>query len=259
MVINASDFPLTAAHSPHISVVESTGSTNADLLAHGVDADTWPHLSVLITDDQRSGRGRLDRSWQAPAGASLALSVLLRTSEVPEPARSWVPLIAGLAMTESIAAQLGSGVSSKWPNDVLVGDQKICGILAEMSPTGDAIIVGSGVNTTMTADQAPVETATSFAMHDRSAHLDLLVSHYIGRVAAELQSLREHEGDAVRSGLRDRFAAVCSTIGKVVTIHLPGGASYTGDATGIDDDGRLLVLVDGESRTVSAGDVVHVR
>ncbi len=259
MVLSTTDFLLTTAHAPHIAVVESTGSTNADLLAHSADAETWPHLSILLTDDQRSGRGRLDRSWQAPAGASLALSVLLRTQMVPEPARSWVPLIAGLAMTESIAAQLGTEVRAKWPNDVLIGDKKICGILAEMSPDGQAIVVGSGVNTAMTQDQAPVETATSFAMQGKPAHLDLLVSHYIGRIAAELQELREHNGDAIASGLRERFVAVCSTIGKVVTIHLPAGGRYTGDATGVDDDGRLQVVADGELRTVSAGDVVHVR
>lgn len=259
MAISATDFLLTAAHTPHIAVVESTGSTNADLLAHSADASAWPHLSILLTDDQRAGRGRLDRSWQAPAGTSLALSVLLRAAEVPPAARSWVPLIAGLAMTESIAAQLGTAVSAKWPNDVLVGDKKICGILAEMSPNAEAIVVGSGVNTAMTEEQTPVETATSFAMQGKPAHLDLLVAHYIGRIAAEIQALRDHDGDAVASGLRDRFVAVCSTIGKVVTIHLPGGDKYTGDATGIDDDGRLQVVADGELRIVSAGDVVHVR
>lgn len=259
MVIRATEFLLTSAHAPHILVLESTGSTNADLLALSANTAEWPHLSIVLTDDQHAGRGRLDRSWQAPAGASLALSVLLRSAEVPESARSWVPLIAGLAMTESVAAQLHGAVSAKWPNDVLVGDRKICGILAEMSPTGDAIVVGSGVNTAMTPEQAPVQTATSFAIEGKPVHLDLLVSHYLGRIAAELEALRAHDGDAVASGLRDRFAAVCSTIGKVVTIHLPGGGTYTGDATGIDDDGRLQVVVDGETRRVSAGDVVHVR
>lgn len=259
MVMSTADFPLTTAHTPRITVVASAGSTNADLLAHSADEAAWPHLSLLLTDDQRSGRGRLDRSWQAPAGASLALSVLLRSNEIPEPARGWVPLIAGLAMTESIAAQLGTAVSMKWPNDVLVGDKKVCGILAELSASGDAIVVGSGVNTAMTAEQAPVETATSFAMQGKPVHLDLLVSHYVGRIAAELDSLRECDGDAVASGLLGRFTAVCSTIGKVVTIHLPGGTSYTGDAIGSDNDGRLQVVVDGETRTVSAGDVVHVR
>lgn len=259
MALSATDFPLTAAHTAHLTIMPSAGSTNADLTAHSADVHGWPHLSVLMTDDQRSGRGRLDRSWHAPAGTALALSVLIRAAEVPEAARGWIPLIAGLAMTESIAAQLGAGVTAKWPNDVLVGEKKICGILAEISSHGDAIVVGSGVNTAMTAEQAPVETATSFAMQGKPAHLDLLVSHYLGRLSAELAALREAAGDATASGLRDRFAAVCSTIGKVVTIHLPGGQSYTGDAVGIDPDGRLQVMVDGSTRTVSAGDVVHVR
>src|SRR4051794_32418814 len=102
MAISAAQLALSSAHTPHISIVESTGSTNADLLAHSQDAERWPHMSVLITDDQRSGRGRLDRSWQAPAGASVALSVLLRTESIAKNAMGWIPLIAGLAMTQSV-------------------------------------------------------------------------------------------------------------------------------------------------------------
>src|SRR5690606_1657274 len=159
------NFSAAAAVSPRLDLRESTGSTNADLRSL-VEADAgMPHLAVVLTSDQRAGRGRLDRTWDTPPGSSLAISVLLRVGELAVSERGWIPLLAGLAMAEAVAEQLpGENVALKWPNDVLVGEGKICGILAEAMP-GDVVIVGAGVNTAMTATQAPVPTATSFAMH----------------------------------------------------------------------------------------------
>lgn len=258
MTISASELFLTAAVASRLEVRDHTDSTNADLVAVGTDATEWPHLSVILTDDQRSGRGRLDRSWQAPAGSSVALSVLLDAEHVAPERRGWMPLVAGLAMTQSIAAQLGSAVSAKWPNDVLVGDKKICGILAEVIPGTHRIVVGSGVNTTMTEEQAPVDTATSFAMANTSVHLDLLLSHYLGTLAREFETLLSG-GDVEMDDLRARYSAVCSTIGKTVNVQLPGSTSLSGEAISVAEDGQLLVLADGNETKVSAGDVVHVR
>src|SRR5829696_10248910 len=100
MPIPDEGYPLTAAVSPRVQVVETTGSTNADLLA-GIAADRegWPHLSVLLTNDQRAGRGRLDRTWVTPPGTALAVSAVVHAEGIPVAARSWIPLIAGAAMT----------------------------------------------------------------------------------------------------------------------------------------------------------------
>ncbi|HCM49247.1 MAG TPA: biotin--[acetyl-CoA-carboxylase] ligase, partial [Microbacterium sp.] len=125
--MQAGDFPRAAIIAGRLDVVPYTGSTNADLLAAvAVEPDAYPHLSVLVTDDQRAGRGRLDRTWTAPAGAALAISVLVRVSGIPADQRGWVPLIAGAAMTRALrgqfapdAAEGGPRVGLKWPNDVL--------------------------------------------------------------------------------------------------------------------------------------------
>lgn len=250
-------FPHSAAAAARLEILASTGSTNADLRAHAEDEAGWPHLSAILTEDQVAGRGRLDRIWTAPAGSALALSVLLRVPRIPVGERGWIPLAAGLAMADAVAAQLSErAVGVKWPNDVLVGDRKICGILAEATGS-DTVIVGSGVNTAMTAEQLPVPTATSFAVEGVRVDADLLVAGYLARLDGWIASLAEH-GSAVASSLRDAVAARCVTLGRAVRVQLPGGAELIGIATGIDTDGSLIVTVDGSEHRVSAGDVVHV-
>lgn len=240
-----------------LDVVAESGSTNADLRSHAADAAAWPHLSVLVTENQTAGRGRLDRTWSAPAGSALAISVLLRALPADPTARGWIPLLAGVAMADAIATQLPDRhVAIKWPNDVLVEDRKICGILAESS--GEAVVVGAGVNTAMTAQQLPVTTATSFAVAGGMVDEDRLVADYLRGLEFQLAALTE-TGDAVGSGLHAAVAARCSTIGRRVRVSMPGDQTLEGVATGLDADGRLLVAVDGAVQAVSAGDVVHVR
>lgn len=251
-------FPHSTAAAARLEIVASTGSTNADLRAHAGDAAAWPHLSAILTEDQVAGRGRLDRVWTAPAGSAIALSVLLRVEGVPVTERGWIPLAAGLAMADAIAAQLpGRDMGVKWPNDVLVGERKICGILAEALGS-DAVIVGSGVNTRMTEQQLPVPTATSFAVEGAAVDVDLLVAGYLARLDGWVAGLVEH-GSATASGLRDAVVARCVTLGRTVRAVLPGGAERVGRATGLADDGSLIIAADGAEHRVSAGDIVHLR
>nr|WP_232304517.1 biotin--[acetyl-CoA-carboxylase] ligase [Microbacterium sp. XT11] len=250
------DLPRARGIASRISVLAETGSTNADLRRLAGDPTGWPHLSVLLTDTQTAGRGRLDRTWVAPAGASVAISVLLRRLPAGE-GLGWVPLAAGLAMAEAVSAQLpGRDVGVKWPNDVLVEGRKICGVLAEAAP--DAVIVGAGVNTAMTGEQLPVPSATSFAVLGETADVDVLLAEYLRRLELSLQLLRA-SGDAVSSGLHAEVSARCVTIGSEVNVSLPDGRTLAGTATGIDDGGRLVVESEGVNIVVAAGDVVHVR
>ncbi|MDQ4214500.1 biotin--[acetyl-CoA-carboxylase] ligase [Microbacterium capsulatum] len=255
------DFPHSAAAAARLEVLASTGSTNADLRAHADDESGWPHLSAILTEDQVAGRGRLDRSWTTPAGSAIALSVLLRVAGIPAAERGWIPLAAGLSMADAIVAQFepsrAAEVGVKWPNDVLVGDRKICGILAEATGP-DVVTVGSGVNTAMTAEQLPVPTATSFAVAGVQADVDLLVAGYLARLDGWIAGLAEH-GSAVASGLRDAVVARCVTLGRTVRVVLPGDAELVGEATGIGEDGCLLVTANGSEHRVAAGDIVHLR
>ncbi|MFK3679868.1 biotin--[acetyl-CoA-carboxylase] ligase [Microbacterium sp. NPDC090218] len=251
------DFPLSRDTAPRLELVAHTGSTNADLRTYADDPDGWPHLSTLVTRNQTAGRGRLDRTWVAPAGAALAVSVLLRDLPLDPAPRGWIPLLSGLAMAEAVTAQLpGHDVAVKWPNDVLVDGRKICGILAEATP--DAVIVGAGVNTAMTAEQLPVPTATSFAASGVEVDEDRLLAAYLTALGRRLSDL-VGAGDAVASGLHDAVTARCATLGQAVRVALPGDRVVEGIATALDAEGRLLVVSEGAERAISAGDVVHVR
>lgn len=250
------DLPLTAAVASQLEVLSAAGSTNEILSERARESLSTPHLSVILTDNQTAGRGRLGREWTAPPGASLAVSVLLRRLPSAD-ARGWIPLAAGVAMADAIAEQLPHhDVAVKWPNDVLVDGRKICGILAQA--TQDAVVVGTGVNTAMTASQLPVPTATSFAVLGVEADADRLVATYLralDRLVADLAAA----GDAVKSGLHAAVSERCATIGLDVKVSLPGDSVLVGTATALDANGRLLVLAGGTERPISAGDVVHVR
>ncbi len=250
-------FPLAGTVASRLEHVTRTGSTNADLRAHAEDAEGWPHLSVLTTHDQAAGRGRLDRTWVAPAGSALAVSVLLRELPAAPTARGWIPLAAGAAMAAAIAEQLpGRDVALKWPNDVLVDGRKICGILAEA--TTGAVVLGAGVNTRMTAEQLPVPTATSFAVLGADVDEDRLLSGYLTTLDGYLSGLLQ-AGDAIASGLHDAVSARCATLAHTVRVSMPGDRVVEGTASRLDREGRLVVVVDGAEHAISAGDVVHVR
>lgn len=250
---------------PRLLQLESTGSTNADLVAKvRADPHEWPEGSVLLTTDQRAGRGRLGREWTTPPGSALAASVVVDAAGVPADARGWLPLIAGVAMTRAVARALrdtAHEVSLKWPNDVLVDGQKISGILAEMVSDSDrdAIVVGVGVNTAMTAEELPVDTATSFGALGVDVDVDLLLVGYLFTLGERWDALRATQGNPYTAGVHPEVVAVCGTLGSGVRVHLPSGEVLEGEAIGIDATGRLEVRSDSGIVTVSAGDVVHVR
>ncbi|MFT4305770.1 MAG: biotin--[acetyl-CoA-carboxylase] ligase [Microbacterium sp.] len=257
-------YPLGARISPRVQVADTTGSTNADVVAAlAADPDGWPHLSLLLTTDQRHGRGRLDRTWTAPPGTALAVSVVVRVPGLPVHARGWIPLIAGTAMARAVRAQLGSAapeVAVKWPNDVLVAGKKICGILAEAVPAHpDAVVVGAGVNTRMRAEDLPVATATSFSALGREADEDLLLADYLTQLRDLLAALTRAGGDADAAGVRDAVSGSCATLGAEVTVALPDGSPLLGTAVRLDAEGRLVVARGGVEAVVAAGDVTHVR
>lgn len=233
-----------------LEVVCETGSTNADLSAAaraGAASGT-----VLVSGHQTRGRGRLDRTWTAPPGTSLAVSVLLRPpAQVPVNRWTWLPLLAGMAVRDALAATAQVPALVKWPNDVLIDERKVAGILSER--VDDAVIVGMGINTRLGADQLPVPTATSLVL--AGAVVD--DAPVLRAVLAELGSWyrRWIDGEDLRPALRER----CCTLGRRVRLDLPSATQLTGTATDIDEDGRLVVRTGEGLRPFSAGDVVHLR
>ena len=123
--------------------------------------------SVIATDEQTEGRGRLGRAWHAPAGTSLLFSIVLEP-QVPSERLPELSLVAGAAVAEAVAAETGLETTVKHPNDVLVGGRKVAGILAESAD--GRVVLGIGVNVTQSRDELPIDTATSLALE--GAHVD---------------------------------------------------------------------------------------
>ncbi len=267
---------LSAAGIPRMEVVDSTGSTNADLLrAVTVEPQAWPDMSVLTAEYQTAARGRLDRHWEAPPLSSISVSVVLRPVNadgrpLPTHSYSWLSLIAALALRETLLETAGLPAELKWPNDVLVRGRKIAGILAQLGPMGDGtvppVILGTGLNVTLREGELPVPTATSVALEGaRTTDRTLLLKSYLSHFAVLYRSFCNADGDPAAGmaggpSLHKRVEAVMATLGKQVRAQLPGDHEIIGHASRLDDYGSLLV-VDKDSRehVVTAGDVVHLR
>ena len=255
-------FPLSTAISGHLTYVETTGSTNTDLVAL---ANDLPDFSVRVAGYQSAGRGRSGRDWLAPAGSSLFVSVLLKPEAGQlEPAKfSWLPLMAGLAMANAVGTLVdAAGVKVKWPNDVLVNDLKISGVLSELLPDFSGVVIGAGLNVSQTQAQLPIDAATSLRLQGAE---DLSLDGILFRYLAGLKNLYEDfvasGGDAVTNGLRSHVIGACSSVGRRVRAILPGDKELIGEAIGIDETGRLLISPEagGEVVAIAAGDIVHLR
>ncbi|MCP2031654.1 BirA family biotin operon repressor/biotin-[acetyl-CoA-carboxylase] ligase [Okibacterium sp. HSC-33S16] len=261
------EFPLASAVASQLDVLESSPSTNDELVARaGRGPAEQPHFSVVVTGTQTAGRGRLGRHWTAPPGTSLAVSVLVRPGPTfPLDALGWLPLAAGLAMTRAINATLGDRATArvKWPNDVLVDGSKICGVLSELvDPATGAVVIGAGVNLSIVDEDLPVPTATSLVIAGvPDPDADRVLADYLTELASLLESLFDARGDAASSGLQKAVTESCSTVGERVQVELPAGNILTGIARGIDASGRIVVQADGspDLTPISAGDITHLR
>lgn len=242
-----------------VEVVERTGSTNADLMAAA--ADGAPDRSVLVAEQQETGRGRLGRSWVAPPGSGITVSVLLRPDGVPPTRFGWLPLLTGLAVLDTVRELGASQAGLKWPNDLLLGpaQRKVAGILAEVvDARRPAVVVGIGMNVAASpSDQA---TATSLAEEGVDADRETVLTTLLGKLAERDTAWRAARGDPETSRVRADYRAGCASLGAQVRVELPGGTSFSGIAEDVDTDGRLLLLdPEGHRRAVAAGDVVHLR
>lgn len=242
----------------------STGSTNADLLALARQGHAE---CALVADHQDAGRGRLERRWQAPPGASLLMSVLVRPP-YPQAGPHLLSTAVGVAAVRALEELGGLEVGLKWPNDVVAPgagadgqDLKLGGLLAELhtGEGGDAVVVGLGVNLAWADVGFPPElagTATSVDLLGADvSRQDLVVA-----LLAGLDVVSELAGSAAACArLSDQHRAACVTIGRRVRIELPR-SELVGTATDLADDGALLVTDDaGEAHRVTVGDVVHLR
>lgn len=240
-----------------VRVVSETGSTNADLLA-GITAGV-PDRAVLRTDHQTAGRGRLGRTWEAPPGTNLLVSILFRS--VAEPAHRVTQLL-GAACATVLRREFGIAAGLKWPNDVVVtrddGDVKIAGILAQVggvNADGKAdVVVGMGLNVGWAPPPAvvPATCVTSEAQAGSVASPHELLLKILDAFD-EIEAMTPDDAFATYEGL-------LTTIGKSVRCEMPDGGAITGRAVGVERDGRLRIVDEcAVTHRVDTADVVHLR
>ncbi len=230
-------------------------STQAEVLA-AARVGAAPGM-VLVADYQTAGAGRRGRRWESPAGASLIVSVLAKAPNI-----GLVPMAAGLAARDACDGHAEStGVTLKWPNDLVApGGAKVGGVLADVvGPTTDTaalVVVGLGINVDWPGDLPDGATdlrRLGAVGVDRRALLDAFLSALDRRLRQEAAALA---GD---------YRAACVTISQEVSVRLAGGGGgdtgvLRGRAADVDDDGSLVVVdLEGKSRQITAGDVVHLR
>ncbi|MFC6080805.1 biotin--[acetyl-CoA-carboxylase] ligase [Sphaerisporangium aureirubrum] len=238
-----------------LTVTERTGSTNADLAQ--LARDGAREGAVLIAELQLAGRGRLGRAWTAPPRAGLTFSMLLRPA-VPPARQGWVTLLVALAAASAVRRLAGVEVRLKWPNDLLVGELKLAGVLAERAE--GAVVVGMGLNVSVRAEELPVPTATSLVLSEAEcADRDPLLRAVLREVESHYRDWVAADGDADACGLRSAYLGMSATVGRDVRVELPGERVLRGVATGVDAAGHLVVRTGDGEQTLSVGDVVHVR
>ena len=231
--------------SPHIR--DSVGSTND--VARALAESGAPDGTVVWAEEQTAGRGRRDRSWHSPAHSGIWMSSVW-TLDVPRERWGWIPLVAGLAVRDAVAAH-GVRAELKWPNDVVVNTnqpRKIAGILAEVVNGGSNVVIGTGLN----VSSAPVIGATFMA--ECGGDTDRV------RLSAALAAALKRRVEQWRTdpqSLHAQYTDACSTIGQQVSVELER-ERLVGQAVRIDADGHLIVCeTSGNLRMVTAGDVVH--
>jgi BirA family biotin operon repressor/biotin-[acetyl-CoA-carboxylase] ligase len=204
---------------------------------------------VVVADHQTAGRGRLDRRWEAPPGSSLLVSVLLRRPPTADAFR--LVMAAAVSLAEAVERIAGVMAGLKWPNDLVVGDRKLAGLLAERD--GDALVVGAGCNVNWeTFPPELADTATACNLETgRAVDRDALLDAYLVAFGNHLDAPEQ-----VVATYRQRLV----TLGRRVRVERTSQSPIVGEAIGIDADGALVVAADsGDQHRVVVGDVIHLR
>ena len=245
-------FPRTKAEFPGLEILASTPSTNQFL------RDTESQLgdySGVLTSHQTEGRGRLGRDWVSRPGESLALSIVC--PPLSSRHKSWLPLVVGASLTQALRDSGPLEAEMKWPNDVLIRDEKVAGVLCESLPS-DRIIAGMGLNVDFGSNPGPAPRAVAV-----SRYLPVspgLVDAIVHDTLTTLRAWCEEAPEKALVSARALVEPVLATIGKSVTVHEPGGRTWGGLARNLSDLGHVLVeTVDGEVHTVVASDIEHLR
>jgi BirA family biotin operon repressor/biotin-[acetyl-CoA-carboxylase] ligase len=227
----------------HLDVSASTNDVARTLATAGTPAGT-----VVLAEDQTAGRGRQGRSWIAPRGRALTLSIVARAA-----AETWglLPLTTAVAVCEACERAGSVGCAVKWPNDVWIDERKVAGILIEARPQEKWAVIGIGLNVGTTLEELPAE------LRDTATSLSIAAGTEVERVEV-LEALLERlavwlpaAGDRLLPAYRERDALYGRSIAWTA-----GSERLEGEARGVDEEGNLVVFTaDGGRTTLTAGEV----
>ena len=243
---------------PKILRFDSLPSTNTEL-ARLASEGAEEGVSV-VADEQTAGRGRLQRAWSSPKGAGLYFSILLRPT-IPLDHWPLITFMAALAVGDALNEAAGVETDIKWPNDLLSGERKICGILAEAieTPSGRAVIVGIGINLTQSAFPSELtDVATSVSqVSGREPEREAIIAALLRALSRWYSLLTEPDGrEKIVAGWSSRSSYAT---GKLVQVS-NGDEIWQGTTCGVEPDGALrLETGNGEIKRVRAGDVYSLR
>jgi BirA family biotin operon repressor/biotin-[acetyl-CoA-carboxylase] ligase len=246
-----------------IELFDSLPSTNREA-AQLAQADV-EHGTVVAADSQTAGRGRLSRTWFSPPGVNLYCSIILRTARPPERFTewlSWLPLISALAAAEAIEQVSSIHVSVKWPNDLLISERKVGGILCE-SGTGirsDPFqIIGIGINVNVDHDDWPTELRDSATSIWQERKIVVDRNRLLAQLLLELEQCLDELVVHGTNRLALAYHQRCSTIGITVQATLANGDVVVGLAEGIGQDGSLRIRPQAAQPGSGTPEMVHLR
>jgi BirA family biotin operon repressor/biotin-[acetyl-CoA-carboxylase] ligase len=221
------------------------------------------HGTVVIADSQTAGRGRLSRSWFSPPGTNLYCSIILRTGRPPERLAewlSWLPLISALAVAEAIEQVSSAQVSVKWPNDLLISERKVGGILCESGTgSGSFQIIGIGINVNMDEDDWPADLRDSATSIWQERKIAVDRNRLLAQLLHELEECLDELAAHGTRRLAMAYHKRCSTIGQRVQASLANGDMIVGLVEGIGQDGSLRIRPEAAQPGSGTPEVMHLR
>lgn len=229
--------------------IDSTNACARTLAEAGAEEGT-----VVIADFQTQGRGRLGRTWISEPGANLLFSIVLRPSQMEI---ALLPFSASVAVARAIEHLTRHRAECKWPNDVLMNNRKVCGILIETTMTDEDrayAIIGIGINANQRTFPSSLSAVTSIALEtgkeiDRSA----LFKHVLREFEEIYRTIQSRSAENIMSEWRTR----CSMLGHRVIIR-SHDTTYEGVAERLSDDGGLVLLTEAGEKTFYAGDTTVI-
>ncbi len=235
-----------------VSLFESVPSTQIKLVEL-LKTEKIPAGTVLIADHQSAGRGRLTRTFETPPQVAVLLSTVLYPirNSVDQ---GWIPLIVGVAAANAISKYCGLAPALKWPNDILIGDFKVGGIIAEQ--VDDCVVIGIGINVLQNIDELPVPTATSLLLECEEGVIngrEQLIAYLLQEIRSEFDAWNlAHDNVEILK----KYSKLSATLGKEIKLDFQNGDTKESTATGIAENGGLLIS---SGETIVSADITHLR